>query len=425
MLIKLPCRRLLGCGYTCHYGCKNKAISTNRTACSNSNNKTPAERALLNIQNEIPHDRIKKRRDSEHDDDDRADAKREISTVDLIKDVLIAASAEADEKAAKRMPVSEYLEHQPPLNPQTTAKNFSRFIGRCGPVFALRDSIILLISWEKPLDTWIAILVYSLVCMYPKLLLVVPQLAISFLLRHGPVKEENDVSMETQPSATTSNQQPTKSTSFNIRTHSQEPTTSDNQPDLDTNINDTAGSSSSGGGGGGGVFANALNMGIPLLAMSGNTSPEYRKNLQNIQNTMGEFSDVHDMLLHYAQHWSRSDTPMAQFRQLLVVSSLVTFILVSIIPLNYVFLFAGLAVFFANTRFAKALMHLIQQDRRFFKKIISPLNAFQPPTSDSNEPSSITTRIVSIFENQRSYDGGNHFVSKVCDETMCFIRHDD
>lgn len=420
MLIKLPCRRLLGCGYTCHYGCKNKAIATNRTTCSN-NNKTPAERALLNIQKDIPHDRIKKqqRRDSEHDDDDdddRADAKREMSTVDLIKDLVIAASTEADEKAAKQMPVSEYLEHQSPLHPQTTAKNFSRFIGRCGPVFALRDSIILLISWENPLDTWIAILVYSLLCIYPKLVLIVPQLAIAFLWRHGPVKEENDVSMETHPSTTT-NQQPTKSTSFNIRTHSQEPTTSDNQPDLDTNINDTAGSSSSSNSGG--VFANALNMGIPLLAMSGNTSPEYRKNLQNIQNTMGEFSDVHDMLLNYTQHWSQSDTSITQFRRLLVASSLVTFVLVSIIPLNYIFLFAGLAVFFANTRFAKALMHLIQQDRHFFKKITSPLNALQPPIPDANEPGSITTRIVSIFENQRSYDGGKRFVSQVYVARLC------
>lgn len=387
---------LIECGYTCHYGCKDKAIATTRV--SSSSNKTPAECALLKIKDDQAD--IKKRHDSRQDDD-RADAKRALSTADVIKDLVIAASAEADEKAAKGMPVSEYLQHQPPLNPQTTAKNFSRFLGRCGPVYALRDSIILLISWENPLDTWIAILVYSLVCIYPKLLLVIPQLAISFLLRHDPSKEENQVSKETTHASSTSKQQPTKSTSSNTRT---QPTTSD-QPDLDTNINDASGSSS-----GGGVFANALNMGIPLLAISGNTSPEYRKNLQNIQNTMGEFSDMHDLFTNYAQHWSRSDTSLAQLRRLLVGSALVTFILVSIIPLNYIFLSAGLAVFFANTRFAKALMHVIQQDRHFFNKIISTLDSLQPDTSDSD---STTTRLVSIFENQQSYDGGKHFVSEV------------
>ncbi|KAI7878586.1 hypothetical protein K492DRAFT_164706, partial [Lichtheimia hyalospora FSU 10163] len=355
------------CGYACHYGCKNKAISTNRAI--HDDTKTPAERALLNIQSDNPPNRTKKR----HDNDDRADARREISTTDLIKDLMIAASNEANEKAAKQMPVSEYLEHQSPLNPQTTAKNFSRFIGRCGPVFALRDSIILLISWENPLNTWIAIVVYCLVCIYPKLVFVVPQLVTSFLLRRGSLKEDND---------------------------------------LDTIINDPPGSGSSSTGGS--VFTNALNMGIPLLAMSGNASPEYRKNLQNIQNTMGEFADVHDMLVNHVQHWSQSDASMAQLRRLMVASAIITFMLVSVIPLNYIMLSAGLAVFFANTRFAKALMHLIQQDRRFFNKIISALNASQlviPSTPDIIESdSTTTTRLVSLFENQRSYDGGKHFL---------------
>jgi hypothetical protein len=63
-------------------------------------------------------------------------------------------------------PINAYLANQPALNPQLTAKNFTRFVSRCGPVFAFRNKLLLLLSWENPVDTFIALIIYCLVCKY-------------------------------------------------------------------------------------------------------------------------------------------------------------------------------------------------------------------------------------------------------------------
>ena len=76
----------------------------------------------------------------------------------------VSANPSIASSSSSKQCSSEYLSSQPPLHPHTTAKNFTRFVTRCTSVFDLRDAIILLVCWDKPLNSWIFILIYTLLC---------------------------------------------------------------------------------------------------------------------------------------------------------------------------------------------------------------------------------------------------------------------
>lgn len=86
---------------------------------------------------------------------------KDIATSEEFQNVLVSAAVYATNTTT---PPNEYLANLPPLHPQSTAKNFSRFVSRCGPMFSFRDNVILLLSWHKPMDTLAALLVYCLIC---------------------------------------------------------------------------------------------------------------------------------------------------------------------------------------------------------------------------------------------------------------------
>jgi hypothetical protein len=81
-----------------------------------------------------------------------------IATSDKFQTILADAAVNQDE------PINTYLANQAPLNPQITAKNFTRFVSRCGPVFAFRDELILLTSWKNRLDTLVSLIIYCIIC---------------------------------------------------------------------------------------------------------------------------------------------------------------------------------------------------------------------------------------------------------------------
>jgi hypothetical protein len=86
---------------------------------------------------------------------------KDIATSEELRNVLVSAAIYSSDTT---IPPNEYLANLPPLHPQSTAKNFSRFVSRCGPMFSFRDNVILLLSWNKPIDTLAALLLYCLIC---------------------------------------------------------------------------------------------------------------------------------------------------------------------------------------------------------------------------------------------------------------------
>lgn len=87
---------------------------------------------------------------------------RALATSDKLHTILADAMTDQSE------PVNAYLANQPALNPQITTKNFTRFVSRCGPVFAFRDELLLLLSWKNKVDTLISMIVYIAFCKFPQ-----------------------------------------------------------------------------------------------------------------------------------------------------------------------------------------------------------------------------------------------------------------
>jgi hypothetical protein len=79
-------------------------------------------------------------------------------TSDKLQDIIAEAAT------TEQIPINAYLANQAPLNAQISAKNFTRFVSRCRPVFALRDQVLLLLSWENPIDTLVSLILYCLLC---------------------------------------------------------------------------------------------------------------------------------------------------------------------------------------------------------------------------------------------------------------------
>lgn len=88
---------------------------------------------------------------------------------------------------------ASYESTRPPFTPATMATNFTRFNARIGVVFKFQSRAIKLLSWRRPSHTLSFLAVYTLVCLDPHLLVVLPPaialLTIflpAFLSRHPP-----------------------------------------------------------------------------------------------------------------------------------------------------------------------------------------------------------------------------------------------
>lgn len=59
---------------------------------------------------------------------------------------------------------SQSESREPALTPQTTAKNFSRFVSRCGIIFEVKEFAIKILNWENTADTSVAMVGWILIC---------------------------------------------------------------------------------------------------------------------------------------------------------------------------------------------------------------------------------------------------------------------
>lgn len=90
-----------------------------------------------------------------------------------------------------------YQSSRPPFSAPTMLNNFNRFNARIGVVFKFQVRVIRLLSWRRPSHTLSFLAVYSLVCLDPYLLTVLPLAVMmvgvfipSFMARHPIDKRE-------------------------------------------------------------------------------------------------------------------------------------------------------------------------------------------------------------------------------------------
>nr|ODN91493.1 hypothetical protein L204_05477 [Cryptococcus depauperatus CBS 7855] len=64
------------------------------------------------------------------------------------------------------------------------SNNFRRFVTRVGPVFWIQDRVEEVLFWRKPVWTWGWMLAWSFICFKPRVLLMLPSLALIIILLH-------------------------------------------------------------------------------------------------------------------------------------------------------------------------------------------------------------------------------------------------
>lgn len=158
--------QISGCGAVSHFNCQkelkpcdNPKLTDDPPVYRKPDYDSPAANALRSLQQQHMNDPSSASTPTM--EGSSLSKLKKIATSEEFQNVLVSAAIHSSDTT---QPPNEYLANLPPLNPQNTAKNFSRFVSRCGPMFAFRDSVILLLSWNKPIDTLAALIAYCLIC---------------------------------------------------------------------------------------------------------------------------------------------------------------------------------------------------------------------------------------------------------------------
>jgi len=162
--------------------------------------------------------------------------------------------------------------------------------------------------------------------------------------------------------------------------------------------------------------------GTPPLHLKSNqvkpTNVQYLRNMQFIQNAMGDFADVRDEIVR-ANHfldWTDSEKTF-NILKAACLSSIATIFILRYIPFNYVMLALGVGLFLGNSAFMKGLCvsvlpvaeKFFYDQKIYFMKMIKDIH----PTSKVSESITKTHRsspkasvvVVKLFQNERWWAG--------------------
>lgn len=71
------------------------------------------------------------------------------------------------------------------LSLRTTTLQFTRFVHKAGPVFAVQDTIESIFRWQDPLLTLLAGCAWAIFCLYPQVILLVPSATLASILLYN------------------------------------------------------------------------------------------------------------------------------------------------------------------------------------------------------------------------------------------------
>ncbi|TQB72475.1 hypothetical protein MPDQ_006789 [Monascus purpureus] len=189
------------------------------------------------------------------------------------------------------------LHEKPAFSLPLMTANFRRFNSRIGIVFEFQRQVERLLSWSKPTHTLSFLIVYSFVCLDPYLLVPIPFAVIlilimvpSFLARHPPP--------------------PSTSTSSTV------PYYSYHGPALAP---------------------------PKVINPAPESSKDFFRNMRDLQNTMADFSDLHDATIAvFGPMTDFSNESISSIVFLLCVfATAILFLTAHLLPWRFIFLFAG------------------------------------------------------------------------------------
>ncbi|KAG1732390.1 integral peroxisomal membrane peroxin-domain-containing protein [Suillus paluster] len=188
--------------------------------------------------------------------------------------------------ATPRKSSTALLSTRDPLSIPITTVNFRRFVARVGCVFWLQDRLEEVLMWRRGWKyTGVWITAYAFLCYFPRLVLLLPHAILAAIM------------LSTYP--TTS---PCESTSTK------------NPP-------------------------------APIAPPPSEGSVDWQANLQAIQNLMGAFSDVYDLLSPLTPHLIHRSTHTSLILTLTLLSFLLLLPILPLIPLRLLFLVLGVSPF--------------------------------------------------------------------------------
>ena len=242
---------------------------------------------------------------------------------------------QAEEETQVDRRSSKYVS-RPAFSLGTMSNNFRRFNARCGIIFVFQNRLIGLFTWRTTTHTLSFLAVYTFVCLNPYLLMVLPLAAAllfvmvpAFIARHPPPPP---------------------------------PKSSSSKPDQ------TAGYSYSGP-----PIAPAR-----TIRPAAETSKDFFRNMRDLQNSMADFSNLHDLLVaHIAPATNFSDETYSSTVFLyLFLTTCALFISAQLLPIRGVLLVGGWSAIISGH--PRAQRWLVKQQKKAERKAAEYSDSLKP-----------------------------------------------
>lgn len=252
---------------------------------------------------------------------------------------------------------SDYVK-RPPFSVTTMTNNFRRFNARIGIVFVFQNRLIRLFSWRTTSHTLSFLVLYSFVCLDPYLLVVLPgAVALLFIM---------------VPAFRARHPEPPPSQTFLAR--------ADHHSGYD--------------------YAGPPIAPATIIRPAAETSKDFFRNMRDLQNSMADFSNIHDLLIsRVAPVTNFSDEILSSTIFLyLFMATCLLFVSAHLLPIRFVALVGGNLALIANHPTAAAWLSKQQKRASVQVSELSKTLSAVPdarltvPGLGISLPSNVTTR---------------------------------
>ncbi|KAK5099847.1 Peroxisome size and maintenance regulator [Lithohypha guttulata] len=257
----------------------------------------------------------------------------------LLEQVIPIEDYEGQEETEDRRSSSNVS--RPAFSLGTMSNNFRKFNARIGIVFVFQDRLIRLFTWRTTTHTLSFLAVYTFICLDPYLIIVLPLaiallfiMVLAFLARHPPPPPA--------PRAATATQ-------------------------IDQ-INKYS-------------YAGPPIAPARTIRPAAETSKDFFRNMRDLQNSMADFSAIHDLMVQYiapATNFSDEVYSSMIFLYLFLLSCIL-FISAHLLPFRTIFLISGWSMIVSGHPTAQ--VWLVKQHKKAERKAAQYSDTLQPNTS--------------------------------------------
>lgn len=260
----------------------------------------------------------------------------------LLEQVIPTEDYDDAEEVSKVDPRSSKYVSRPAFSLGTMSNNFRRFNARIGIVFVFQNRLIRLFTWKTTTHTLSFLAIYTFVCLDPYLLIVLPPavallfiMVPAFIARHPPPP---------QPKLSSANSDQYTAYSYS-----------------------------------GPAIAPAR-----TIRPAAETSKDFFRNMRDLQNSMADFSNLHDILIQYiAPATNFSDEVYSSIVFLyLFLSTCILFISAQLLPIRGVLLVGGWSAIISGH--PRAQKWLVKQQRKAESRVEEYSASLQPSNTASS-----------------------------------------